>query len=166
MALQKWECTNCGKSFKVGEWRCADGSNHVVAAKTFLCLDAPVDPGKFIGSPPIVRGRTMVCGIPPAHKETEGLDTKWVGEGTVEFINGRYTTTDPEQQYYLEKKGKPYNATEEEWQSVWWTKEESLAQRELNIKAQEQRLENDRNTLLESTKAKVRGGGDLQSVRV
>lgn len=148
MALQTWKCKKCEKTFKVGEWRCVDGGNHEVEPKTFRSLDAPGETGKFVGQPPIVRGRTMVCNIPPPHKEIEGTDTRWVGMGTVEFINGRYTTTDPEQQYYLEKKGPAYNATEEQWKNTWLTDTEKLEDTRLQLVAEKQRLENENNALL------------------
>ena len=164
MALQTWKCLECNKTFKVGEWKCADGGNHKVEPKTFRSLDAPVAPGRYEGTPPVVRGKTTVCNIPPPHKEMEGMESRWVGEGSVEFINGVYITDDPEKQYYLEKKGPGYNATEEQWNAVWLTSDEKLAKKEMELRAREQRLENDRNVLLEKTKAKVKSG-DLQHVQ-
>lgn len=163
MPLQTYKCKKCDKKFTAGSWKCGDGANHEVEVKEYRSLDAPVAPGRYEGTPPVVRGKTTVCNIPPAHKEVDGMETKWVGEGSVEFINGRFSTSDPEVQFYLDKKP-AYNASEEDWRRTWWTSEESLANREMELKRREQRLENERNELLEKTKAKVKSG-DLQHVQ-
>lgn len=155
--VRSWKCLECGKEFKVGEWICADGtSNHLVAEKKYYSLDVPIDPGRPAegSGMPIVRGRTTVCSIPPGKRVMMNDEVVFAGEGSVEFINGFYATTDPEKQYYLNKKP-AYNHTEEDWKSKWLTKEEQLAEREMAIKAKEQRLENDRNALLVKTKERV-----------
>jgi hypothetical protein len=156
--LPTWKCLVCGKKFGVGEWVCADGgSNHVVEEKTYRVLDAPVAPGQPAeGSlAPIVRGKTMVCNIPPPKKVMENGEVKMVGEGSVEFINGAYSTKDPELQYWLDKKP-GYNSTKEQWDAVWLTKDELFAQKDIELKAREQRLENDRNELLTQVKERTR----------
>lgn len=157
MALQTWKCLNCGNTFKVGEWICADGvSNHLVEEKQYRTLDAPADPGRPAEGSlmPIVRGRTVLCNIPPGRRVMEGDEVRMIGEGSVEFINGRYATSDPEKQYYIDKKP-AYNATEEQWKVAWLTKDERLAEKELALKAQEQRIENERNELLSRTKERA-----------
>lgn len=151
------KCNNCGKKFEVGQWKCADGTtNHVVDEKVYRCLDAPADPGRPAEGSlnPIVRGRTMVCNVPPPKKEVENGEVKYIGEGAVEFLNGRFTTSDPEIQYWLDKKP-AYNATEEQWKNTWHTKDERLAEKELELRALQQRLESDRNDLLAQTRQKV-----------
>jgi hypothetical protein len=155
--VNSWKCLACGKKFGVGEWVCTDGiSNHVVEEKTYRVLDAPTAPGRPADGSlaPIVRGRTMVCNIPPPKRVMEGSDAKWVGEGSVEFINGSYSTSNPEIQYWLDKKP-AYNATLEQWKKTWLTQDELLAEKELSLKAREARLENDRNELLAKTKERV-----------
>ncbi len=157
MEQQIWTCVVCEKKFSPGQWTCADKiSNHVVATKTYRSLDAPSDPGRpAAGSlPPVVRGRTMVCNIPPPKKVTENNEVKFIGEGSVEFINGMFATSDPEKQYWLDKRP-AYNASEEAWKNTWHTKDERLAEKELELRAMSQRLENERNDLLAQTKQKV-----------
>lgn len=149
-----WKCTVCEKKFKVGDWTCSDGvQNHVVAEKTYRVCDAPSDPGKPADGSlmPIVRGRTMVCNIPPAKKVMEGGEVRMVGEGSVEFINGRYSTTNPEIQYWLDKKS-AYNASEEQWKNTWLSKDELLEEKRLEVMALQQRVENERNALLNQVK--------------
>src|SRR6185312_8798282 len=95
------------------EWKCADEiSNHVVEEKTYRSADAPSDPGHPANGGMDSRrdGQTVVCNIPPARKMGEGADVRWVGEGSVTFIRGRFATSDPEQQYWLDKKP-CYNVT-------------------------------------------------------
>lgn len=147
-------CLECGKEFAVGDWICSDGTtNHVVAKKAYHTLDAPTDPGRTPDGmlAPIIRGRTMVCNIPPPKKVMEGDEVKWITEGAVEFINGFFATSDPEQQYWLNKNPN-CNFTEEQWKGVWLTDKERIAEKELDLKAREQRLENDRNELLSQVK--------------
>jgi hypothetical protein len=153
-----WTCTECGKEFGVGEWTCADGtSNHKVELKTYRSLDVPTAEGTTPPGilPPVIRSRTMVCNVPPPHKIMDGGDAKMVGEGSVEFINGVFLTTDPEQQYWLDKKP-GYQATKEQYDSVWLSAEARNANKEIELKAREERLENDRNDLLGQTQAKVK----------
>jgi hypothetical protein len=147
---QEWKCLECSKKFGVGQWLCADGiSNHRVEEKTYRVLDAPSDPSTKNDS--LKDGRTVVCNIPPPHRVMEGNDAKWVGEGSVEFIRGRYATTDPEKQYWLDKKP-TYNATEEQWRAMWFSDAAQLEIGKLELAAARQRLENERNELLSQVK--------------
>lgn len=152
--LKTWKCLNCDKEFKVGDWLCSDGTgNHVVTRKEYRTLDAPLDPGKTPDGmmAPIIRGRTIICNIPPPKKVMEGTDVKWIGEGSVEFINGFFATNDPEQQYWLDKNHN-CNFSEAQWKSTWLSSAEKNAEKEIELKAREQRLENDRNELLAQVK--------------
>ena len=148
------KCLICNKEFKVGEWTCSDGvGNHVVAEKTYRAIDAPSDPGQVApGSfKQILRGQTVVCNIPPAKKVMVNGEVTMIGEGSVTFINGRFTTDNPELQYWLDKKP-AYNCTEEQWKSVWMSKEEQLEEKRLELVAMQSRLENQQNELLAQTK--------------
>jgi len=147
--IQSWKCLACGKDFKAGDWTCADGlSNHVVAVKEYLLADAPTDPGhpERGGMDSKRDGRTVICNIPPPQKVMEGDTVKWVGEGHVEFVRGRFSTSDPQQQYWLDKKGG--FCTEAQWEVAWLSQSQQLEIKEMSLKAREQRLENDRNELL------------------
>lgn len=157
--IQTWKCVVCDKSFKVGEWTCQDGlTNHVVEAKIYRSCDAPTDPGHKPGGGDLETsgyGMVRVCNIPPPKKVMEGNDVKWVGEGYVEFIRGRFSSTDPEIQYWLDKKPN-YNASEEQWQSSWLSKKQQLDLREQSLIAERERLENERNDLLSQVKQQKR----------
>lgn len=150
---QKWTCTECGATFGIGEWTCKDGTlNHVVAEKTYRSMDAPTDPSTRNDS--LKDGRTVVCNIPPPVRVMEGDSVRWVGEGSVEFIRGRYATTDPVKQYWLDKRPE-YNATEDQWRSMWYSDSQKLEIEKMELQAARQRLENDRNELLAQTKKKA-----------
>jgi hypothetical protein len=150
--IQQFKCLTCGKTFKVGDWTCTDGiSNHIVEEKVYRSLDATHDPS----NPNAQRdGRTRVCNIPPPRKVMRGDEVTWVGEGYVEFIRGRFSTSDPEQQYWLDKRP-AYNASEEQWKAAWLTRDQQLTIREMELSAKETRLENERNELLSQTKERV-----------
>lgn len=161
IATQQFKCLECGQSFAPGSWTCADGqSMHRVESKTYRMTDAPADPDRTAPGTPqiIVRGRTVITKIPPPTKVIEGGEVRWVGEGSVEFVNGRYSTDNPEQQYWLNKK--PFcNATEEQWKRAWLTKEELLAEKELDLLSMQSRLEIQQNELLSQTKERVSARG-------
>src|SRR5216684_3469800 len=104
--LPTWKCETCGKSFTVGEWACADGqTNHVVGWKEYLLNDAPTDPGHPAqgGADSLRDGRTRICGIPPDKQVVMHGEVRMVPGGYVEFIRGRFSSTDPEIQYCLDK---------------------------------------------------------------
>lgn len=84
----------------------------------------------------------------------EGGEVKMIGEGSVEFINGRFSTSDPEKQYWLDKKP-GYGSTEEQWKRNWYSKDELLADKEAQLNSAQMRLEADRNDLLAQTKQRV-----------
>ena len=147
--IQTWKCVNCGKEFKVGDWLCEDGvTNHVVPEKEYLLADAPTDPGhpERGGMDSKRDGRTRICNIPPPRKVMRGDEVSWVGEGYVEFVRGRYATTDPEAQYWLDRKGG--FCSEQQWEAAWLSQSQQLEIKEMNLKAREQRLESERNELL------------------
>ena len=149
MPVQTWKCLRCERTFKEGQWICEDGqSNHEVAEKTYRSLDATHDPG----NPHAERdGRTRVCNIPPAKKVMVGNDVRWEGEGSVDFIRGRFSTTNPEIQYWLDKRP-AYNATEEQWKTAWLTDFQQVTLEKMQLKADRERLEMERNELLAKTK--------------
>src|SRR5690242_18221154 len=107
---KEWDCLECNKHFGVGEWTCKDGnSTHVVEGKMFLLNDAPSDPGHPAPGtymlPTLREGQTIICNIPPDTKVIENNETRYIPGGNVVFMRGRFHTTDPVQQYYLDKKG-------------------------------------------------------------
>lgn len=159
MAIPKWKCLVCAKEFSVGEWTCLDGvSNHVVEEKTYLMDDAPSDPGHADkgGMDSLRDGRTRICNVPPDKVVLRNGETALIPGGYVEFIRGRFATSNPEVQYALDKKGG--FCSEERWQQVWLSQAQQFELREMQLRAREQRLENDRNELLSQTKQKVGAG--------
>jgi hypothetical protein len=151
--VQKFKCLICDKEFKAGDWTCEDGlSNHVVENREYLLADAPTDPGhpERGGMDSKRDGRTRICNIPPPQKVMEGDTVKMIGEGYVEFVRGRFSTTDPQQQYWLDKKGG--FCTQGQWEVAWLSQSQQLEIKEMSLKAREQRLENERNELLAQVK--------------
>jgi hypothetical protein len=155
MSLATWKCLTCGKDFTVGEWLCADGqSNHIVASKEYLLADAPSDPGHPAPGSTINvalrEGRTLICGIPPDERVViNGEVTLQLG-GSAEFFRGRFTTADPQKQYYLDKKGG--FCSEAQWEHAWLSQDQQLQLERGKLDAMKQRLENDRNELLAQVK--------------
>lgn len=95
-------CENCGQVFEPGQWWCENDAKHVVPLKDYFLAGG---------------GRTLITNIPPFQYPagwTPGADDEGLG-GVVEFLDGRFTTSDPEQQYWLDLRGG--FCTEEEWQA-------------------------------------------------
>jgi hypothetical protein len=158
MEIQTWECVTCGKKFKVGQWQCEDGiSNHTVANKEYLQNDSPAEPGHVSGTGMNSQrdGRTIICNMPPDKIVLRNGESALVPGGTVEFVRGRFSTSNPEVQYWLERKGG--FCTEAQWAAAWLSNSQQLEIREMKLKAQENRLEQDRNSLLERVKSEKSG---------
>jgi hypothetical protein len=156
--MQSWKCIECNKKFGVGDWTCADGqSNHVVEAKTYLMADAPSDPGhpEKGGADSLRDGRTRICNIPPDKTVLRNGESAIIPGGYVEFIRGRYETSNPEIQYYLERTRSKHFVSEDQWSQAWLSQSQHMELREMKLAAREQRLENERNELLSQTKARV-----------
>lgn len=156
MPTKEWKCLECGKKFGPDGFACVDGTSiHVVETKEYLLNDAPSDPGhpERGGMDSRRDGRTRICNIPPDRTVLKNGEAALVPGGYVEFIRGRFSTNNPEIQYYLEKKGG--FCTESEWAAAWLSQSQQLDMREMKISAQEQRLENERNALLAKTKERV-----------
>lgn len=148
------KCESCSKEVERGKWICEDGqSNHVVARKEYLLADAPSDPGHPADGGMDSRrdGRTRICNIPPDKQVVVSGEVRLVPGGYVEFIRGRFATTDPEIQYWLDRKGG--FCTEEQWQVAWLSQGQQLEIAKMQLSADRQRLENERNELLAQVKS-------------
>ncbi len=159
--LQTWKCLECGKKFTVGEWHCADGQTvHRVESKEYLMADAPSDPGhpapgSKVSVDSLRDGRTRICNIPPDRTVLRNGEASVIPGGYVEFIRGRFSTDNPEIQYYLEKsRGKEF-CTRERWNQVWLSDGQQLEMQRMELAAERTRLENERNELLAQTKQRA-----------
>ena len=161
MPLQKYKCLECDKEFTVGEWEpCgAEGIKHRVAAKQYFMDDAPTHVETKDGKPFINKGtsRTMVLNVPPERKVRDGDDIRIIPGGAVEFIRGRFTTDDPEIQFYLEKKKNLCN--EDRWNEVYLNDDEKMALERMALRAERQRLESFNNDLLRQQQELARRKG-------
>jgi hypothetical protein len=124
MTETPWKCEVCRKKFIDGAWFHLDGTRHVVAAKTYFVRET---------------GRVVRTNIPPPCMEgfVPGSDDQHLG-GSVEFLDGKLTTSNPEQQYWLDQRSD--YISEAEWQELRLaalTPAERFAEREKEI----QRLE-------------------------
>lgn len=145
-----YACTRCGQDFVAGEWFCADGQRHVVAERTYLLNDAPQQSGYGASGQLPKHGRTIITNIPPPDLSNwqPGADDEHLG-GSVTFVDGRFSTTDPEQIYWLDLRGG--YCSEAEWEAGWLSPEElerlrqeraerDLAAREEELKQLRQQL--------------------------
>jgi len=150
-----FKCTECGKEFTPNQgWDCMPGIKHVVAPKRYYMDDAPTVPEWRDGRPFINKAasRTQVLNVPPERQIREGEQTTRIPGGTVEFIRGMFETSDPEIQFYLDKKDGL--CSEARWREVYLNDDEKQQMRALELSAREQRLEQRENELLATVKGR------------
>ena len=156
MPIPTFHCLECDKNFKPGEYECTPGQKHVVKAKRYYMDDAPTVPEWRDGRPFINKGasRTVVLNIPPEQVRKEGEEIVRVPGGSVEFVRGMFETTDPEHQFYLDRKAGL--CSEERWKEVYLNDDEKMQIEKMQLAAERTRLENERNELLAHVKASQR----------
>lgn len=160
----KYKCLGgegrCGKDFEAPNWECFPGMKHVVEAKTYYMADAPhcdykLDPNGLA----FRSSKTELHAIPEDHHTDENGKLIKSSHPPATFFQGRYETSDPQYQFYLEYgSAKRSLCTKERWFEVYHTpiqkqhiKEGELVQRERDL---EKKLE-EANSLLAQAKAKT-----------
>lgn len=152
---KQFKCTGeCGKEFSFGDWECFPGLKHTVAPKTYYKDDAPFCDFKRDPDGLSFRtSRTFVHVIPEKRLKDETGSIAIQAASPVCFIRGKYETTDPEQQFYIERA--KIDVGKERWYEAYHTpiqkqriKDNSLAEREVALAAKEAEL----NELLASVK--------------
>lgn len=153
MALPTYHCLECDKDFKAGSWECTPGQQHVVTAKRYYMDDAPTVTEWRDGRPFINKAaaRTQVLNIPPEKRVQDGDEIIRVPGGSVEFCRGMFETSDPEKQFYLDRKSGL--CTYERWKEVYWTEDEKINEQKMEIHAAQNRLQSERNELLAKVQA-------------
>lgn len=135
MALKKgYRCIVCDTDFAPYKWISADGHRHKVEEKTYYS--------------PAKNWVTYV-----AEEKFLALDdsgkARLIPARAVQFNNGVFTTSDPEDQYALDEQCK---MTRQEWEKVFFSREELVAKKERELKARETAVEVAENALLEQVK--------------
>jgi hypothetical protein len=147
-----YACTRCGQDISAegASRECKAGLKHVTTEKTYLLNDAPQQSGRDESGPLPKTGRTLISNVPPPTWE---LGEDQHDGGTVVFENGRYATTDPVEQYYLDLRGS--YCSEQEWEAAWLSAEELKLRRhervERELAAREKELDELRQQLTEGS---------------
>lgn len=161
MALPTYHCLECDKDFKAGSWDCgATGQNHVIALKKYFMADAPtiVQYDAEHNRRPYIdmkSARTIVLNMPPERRVQDGDEIRIIPGGSIEFIRGRFETTNPELQFHLDRK--QGLCTEERWNEVYLNDDEKMQIRQMQLDADRGRLESERNELLAQVRAMKEG---------
>lgn len=158
MALLKFTCTRCEKDFEAGSWECQSGESHIVADRTYYMLDAPSDPNDRIHS------RNLICNVIPEKQETRGNDIVRIPGVHIEFVRGKFATTDPQIQMRLEQRKNILWGDEgkKRWENNYYTDKEKSNLASMELQAKISRLENENNKLL----AEVQGKAKRQNLPV
>jgi hypothetical protein len=155
------KCLNCKKEFDIRTGTnptCPTGEGHLVESKTYYMDDAPSDQGPYMPGPnggliPTGDNRrhaqTVLCNLIPERINQHGHETKIVPGRNVTFIRGMYTTSDADEQFWLDKRQGRGLCSEERWREVYLTDNQKLQFDQMRLNADRQRLTNERNELLE-----------------
>lgn len=160
MALPVWKCTDCEKEFRAGNWDCASGAGHRVEVKRYYMNDAPTVPA-LVNGQLVVNKRdsaTLVMNIPPEErvKDAGGVERVIPG-GAVQFIRGMYSTDNPREQFWLDKKKGIFSGDEGQkiWEAAYLNDQEKFEIERMQFEAARTRLENERNSLLEQVQKRA-----------
>jgi hypothetical protein len=140
-------CRECGavlegrsdKEFCDSTCRKRFGRREFAEEKTYLLADAPQQSGLTSERKPLPKsGRTIVVlpiaevrdAVPGSYETT--LTAQEIGTA-VEFVNGRYSTSDPEIQRHLDARGGW--CSEEQWEAAWLSDEEQRDRRAATVEA-------------------------------
>lgn len=156
----KFQCMGmCKKEFTVGEWECAPGMKHEVSPRTFYILDAPVLAEKDTMGKAFRNSRTVVLNVPPERMEKQpNGEMVRVPGGQVVFVRGMFTTSDPEQIFWLEKHGYG-ETTRERWLEVYFSPLEKQQLKDIELRNREHEADRklkEANELLEKAKQQTR----------
>lgn len=148
------KCIECKAEIKTGHWECAPGVKHVTEIKRYFTDDAPTVPEWRNGTPFVNKAiaRTQILNMPPEKQVRENDELVRLPGGSVELVRGMYETSDPEIQFWMDKKGGW--CTEERWKEVYLNDDEKNQIRTMELNAREARLSNRENDLLAQTKQK------------
>lgn len=152
MALQEYNCINCEKKFKAGDWVCQTGHQHVVGKVRYYMDDAPT----VADAQGRVRkgdSQTTVLNMPPQkYVMDHSGNSVMVPGGAITFVRGMYETSDPEIQYCLQ--GHKGLCSEERWKEVYLDTSEKMELKRIELAAREQRIIQQENELLAQTRRK------------
>jgi len=151
------KCLRCEQEFnpRKAEFYCLTGEPHELPLKTYYMDDAPTDPGPYING--VATGdnrkhsRTLISNLVPEKIYVQGTERHVTPGRNVEFIRGVYSTTDAEEQFYLDRRMALKQGglcTKERWEEVYLTDNQKNELRKMDLDARERRLEIDRNELL------------------
>ncbi len=161
------KCTNCGKEVESPNFTCPTGEQHIVQPKRYYMDDAPVDPGPYVPGPGgayvsagmhLRDSQTTICNLVPSQRERVGHEVIERPGRNVVFRRGIYETTDPEEQYYLDKRVKEGRGlcSEARWEEVYLTEQQKIDIQRQKLNADMRRLEHERNDLLAQVKKSQR----------
>lgn len=157
-------CTRCEMEFnpQKAEFHCPTGQPHLLPVKIYYMDDAPADPGPYIMSPhgPVATGdnrkhsQTVLAGLIPEQMVIRDGQSHIKPGKNVTFVRGMYSTTNAEEQFYLDIRQRDGAlCTKERWEQVYLTDYQRLELDKMNLAAREQRLEQSESKLLQQVKS-------------
>lgn len=148
------ECLICKQKFEYPDFGCTkQPGNHVVAEKQYFHPG-----GKTVQS---VRDRyffgphiVLVPGITRLDNATGNFQR--IAAVEVDFVRGRFSTTNPEEQYYLDRK--PGLCDEATWENIYLTAEQQVTIAKGKLEDIQRQIK-EGNSLLDQVKAKQQPTG-------
>ena len=161
---------HCGKEFEAGNWECFPGMKHVVEMKTYYMADAPHC--DFKNDPEGLAFRTSRTEL---HVVPEDVHTDENGKmikssyPPATFIQGRYSTADPQFQFYLEYGSAKRSICDyDRWFAAYHTPIQKQRIKDNQLREREQELEArlaEANSLLDKAKAQAGGAKKPELVK-
>lgn len=161
---KKFKCIGvCKEDFGFGEWECFPGQPHQVESKPYYLADAPFMSKADLEKDPdgitLRTSTTQVHVIPErVYRDETGQQVRQAFQPLL-FKMGRFETSNPMEQYYLERSKFPVSY--EKWFDAYHTpkqkqniKDGKLVERERDVERREREV----NDLLAQVKGNVKGG--------
>lgn len=160
MALAKYHCTRCEADFTAGDWHCKTGEVHVVAPETYYVMDAPAIK---TDAQAMKSSGLIMANVLPEQRIIKGNDVQVVPGTNVHFVRGTHSTTDPRIQDALNQRKGVHRGPEgiALWEKEYLTASEKSDINDARQKKYIERLENERNSLLEQVKEKAKPAGKV-----
>ena len=163
--VKKYQCTTCKQEFEYPDWQCSKKpGNHTVEQTIYYHQG-----GRDIAD---IRDRVKfgpLVILSPGYEYASPTDPGkrlTTRKLEVKFEGAKYATCDPEEQYFLDRKGFLTGETGLiEWRRIYWTPERQRQQAEVDIREANEKLQSlnrelrEKNTLLDAVQRQKQAQG-------
>jgi hypothetical protein len=154
---KKWKCIGeCKKEFAFGDWECFPGVNHEVEEKTYYLNDAPHCDFKLDPNGIALRSSRNNVYVLPSKRIQDETGVRFEERAPVLFVMGRYSTRNPEIQYFMERA--KIDVGYDRWYDAYHTPTQKMNIKENQLRERERALNaalEEKNELLAKKQAEL-----------